>query len=196
MRENGLHLREQADQQSHSIASLPFGRRVHVLDRHGDWMKVVCEEGHGYVYRYGVDFPSNALIAQDPAVKLIHVGKGETFWDLVKEQYGISGDESSPDQNVDHFINAIRAVNKPEAFDVTPADGIGQLVPGRDAANTKLKAGYDLWIPSLPVAAAHERPERHGHGRGQPPGQDGRAQGRRPQEGVRAGRPLHPAGRR
>jgi hypothetical protein len=70
--------------------------------------------------------------------------------------YGIQGNESTPDQNINHFINAIRAVNKPEAFDIQAGalDRIGNaLISGREASDTYLKANVDLWIPSFAVAS-------------------------------------------
>ncbi len=88
---------------------------------------------------------------------MIRVRSGQTFWGLVKDQYGIQGDESTADQNVNHFINAIRAVNKGDAFIVKTdwLDDIGNwAISGRDASDTLLKADYDLWIPSFGVAAA------------------------------------------
>jgi hypothetical protein len=76
--------------------------------------------------------------------------------DCIRLGYGIQGNESSRDQNINHFINAIRAVNKPEAFKVKTdvLDDLGNAaIPGRDASDTELNAGVDLWIPSFGVAA-------------------------------------------
>ena len=153
VREDQLNLRARPDQASHSLTRMAFGTRVHVLEpRHGDWLKVAEPAGSGYAFAPSIHYPPGELIQQDPALKMIRVKQGETFWGLVAEQYGIRGNEGSADQNVDHFINAIRKFNKPEAFDVD-AGAIDHIVPGRDASDTKLKAGYDLWIPSYGVAA-------------------------------------------
>lgn len=57
---------------------------------------------------------------------------------------------------MNHFINAIRAVNKDEAFNIRTdmLDDVGNFfISGRDAKNVYLKADYDLWIPSFGVAA-------------------------------------------
>jgi hypothetical protein len=85
------------------------------------------------------------------------VQPGQTFWGLVKDQYHIQGNESTADQNINHFINAVRAVNKTDAF-IVHTDWLDDLgnwaISGRDASDTLLKAGYDLWIPSFGVAAA------------------------------------------
>lgn len=97
------------------------------------------------------------MIARDPGLRMIRVRSGQTFWGLVKEQYGIRGNEGTADQNINHFINAIRSVNKSDAFIVETdlLDDISNwFISGRDASDTKLKAGYDLWIPSFGVAAS------------------------------------------
>jgi hypothetical protein len=160
VREEGLNLRAQPDQKSGSLATLKFGTHVHVLERedqHPGWHKVAVQGNSGFVFAPRIHFAPPDLIAKDPALKLIRVTPGQTFWGLVKEQYGIQGNEGTADQNINHFINAIRAVNKAEAFSVETdtLDDIGNaVVPGRDASDTKLKAGVDLWIPSFGVAAA------------------------------------------
>ena len=100
--------------------------------------------------------PPEKLAEKDPALRMIRVRPGLSFWALVKEMYGIEGNESTKDQNMNHFINAIRAFNKDEAFDVRTdmLDDVGNfLLSGRDAKNTYLKANHDLWIPSFGVAA-------------------------------------------
>jgi hypothetical protein len=159
VREEGLNLREGADQASRSLAELRFGTRVHVLEderQHPGWHKVAVQGGTGFVYAPRIHFPPPWLIEKDPALRLIRVKPGQTFWGLVKEQYGIQGNEGTPDQNINHFINAIRAVNKPEAFKVETdwLDDIGNaMISGRDASDTLLKANVDLWIPSFGVAA-------------------------------------------
>jgi hypothetical protein len=154
VREDGLNLREAADQQSKSLSRLAFGLRVYVLDDPEpppSWTKVAVPGQTGYVFAPRIHFPPEALIAKDPGLRLIRVKPQQTFWGLVKDAYGIQGNEGSPDQNINHFINAIRAVNKPEAFDVRSGT---PTIPGRDAAATYLKANVDLWIPSFGVAAA------------------------------------------
>lgn len=111
----------------------------------------------GYVATERIHFPPTSLIERDPGLSMVRVKPGQTFWGLVKEIYGIQGDEGAPDQNVNHFINAIRAINSPEAFTVhtgTLDDVENAVVPGRDASDTNLVAGVDLWIPSFGVAAA------------------------------------------
>jgi hypothetical protein len=160
VREEGLNLRSGPSQATSSMAQLPFGTRVHVLEdeaRHPDWQKVTTPTGSvGYLYAKQVHFPPPDLIARDPGLRLIRVRPGQTMWGLVKEQYGIQGNESTADQNINHFINAIRAVNKSEAFTIETdwMDDIGNwAISGRDASDTLLRAGYDLWIPSFGVAA-------------------------------------------
>jgi hypothetical protein len=161
VREEGLNLRAAPDQTSASKARLPFGTRVHVLEAeslHPDWQKVTTPAAAvGFLYAKQVHFPAPDVIARDPGMTMIRVRSGQTFWGLVREQYGVRGDESTADQNVNHFINAIRAVNKSQAYivDTDWLDDIGNwLISGRDASDTLLKAGYDLWIPSFGVAAA------------------------------------------
>lgn len=161
VREEGLNLRTGADQSSTSIAQLAFGTRVHVLEDeslHPGWQKVASPVAEvGFLYAPRVHFPPPDLIARDPGLKMIKVRPGQTFWGLVKQQYGIQGNEGGADQNINHFINAIRAVNKDDAFIVSTdwLDDLGNwLISGRDASDTLLKADYDLWIPSFGVAAA------------------------------------------
>jgi hypothetical protein len=158
VREEGLNLRAGPDQKAASLRQMKFGQRVHVLEDSGkgEWLKIAVLGQTGYVYKPRIHFPPKDLIAKDPGLTLIKVKPGQTFWGLVKDSYGIQGNESSRDQNIDHFINAIRAVNKPEAFKVKTGilDDIGNaVVPGRDASDTELNAGVDLWIPSFGVAA-------------------------------------------
>lgn len=161
VREEGLNLRTGAEQGSSSVAQLPFGTRVHVLEDeslHPGWQKVATPVAAvGFLYAPRVHFPPPDLLARDPGVTITRIRSGQTFWGLVKEQYGIQGNESTADQNINHFINAIRAVNKSDAFIAETGwlDDIGNwLISGRDASDTLLKAGYDLWIPSFGVAAA------------------------------------------
>ncbi|HWO26787.1 MAG TPA: DUF4157 domain-containing protein [Kofleriaceae bacterium] len=159
VREAGLNLRAGPDQKAASLKKMKFGQRVHVLEDSGtgEWLKIAVLGQTGYVYKPRVHFPSQDLIEKDPGLTLIKVKPGQTFWGLVKETYGIQGNESSRDQNINHFINAIRTVNpKPEAFKVKTdiLDDIGNAaVSGRDASDTELIAGVDLWIPSFGVAA-------------------------------------------
>jgi uncharacterized protein DUF6861 len=88
---------------------------------------------------------------------MIRVKSGQTFWGLVKDTYHIEGNENTRDQNINHFINAIRKINnKPGTFNVSTdfLDDVGNFfVSGRDASDTLLIAGVDLWIPSFGVAA-------------------------------------------
>jgi hypothetical protein len=161
VREEGLNLRTGPNQSSTSLAQLTFGTRVRVLEEealHPAWQKVATPAAAvGFLYAPRVHFPPPDLIARDPALTMIKVRTGQTFWGLVKQQYGIQGNESTADQNINHFINAIRAVNKTDAFivDTDWLDDIGNwAISGRDASDTLLKAGYDLWIPSFGVAAA------------------------------------------
>ncbi|MGO4362957.1 DUF6861 domain-containing protein [Terrabacter sp. RAF57] len=160
VREEGLNLRSGPSQTTSSMGQLPFGTRVHVLEdeaRQADWQKVTTSTGNvGYLYAKQVHFPPPDLIARDPGLRLIRVQPGQTMWGLVRQQYGIQGNESTADQNMNHFINAIRAVNKSEAFTIETdwMDAFGNwAISGRDASDTLLRAGYDLWIPSFGVAA-------------------------------------------
>ena len=158
-REEGLNLRFAPDQHSTSLGKLTFGQRVHRVEDEQpqpSWLRVAVLGQTGYVFAPRIHFPPESLIQKDPALRLIKVRPGLSFWALVKEMYGIEGNESTKDQNMNHFINAIRAFNKPEAFDVRTdfLDDVGNfLLSGRDAKNTYLKANYDLWIPSFGVAA-------------------------------------------
>lgn len=159
VREEGLNLRSTAEPGGSAVAQLPIGRRVHVLDDVGQptWSRVAVLDQTGYVVSSGLHLPPDQLIQSDPGLAMIRVKPGQTFWGLVKETYGITGGEGPADQNINRFINAIRAVNKPEAFRVKTGvvDDIGNaVVPGRDASDTELIAGVDLWIPSFRVAAA------------------------------------------
>ncbi|MBT2555499.1 SH3 domain-containing protein [Arthrobacter sp. ISL-5] len=161
VREEGLNLRAGPDQASNSLAQLPFGARVHVLEDeaiHPGWQKVTTPAAAvGFLSAHRVHFAPTDLVARDPGMSMIRIRSGQTFWGLVKEQYGIQGNESTADQNINHFINAIRSVNKGDAFIVNTdwLDDIGNwVIGGRDASDTSLKAGYDLWIPSFGVAVA------------------------------------------
>lgn len=159
VREEGLNLRAAPNQDSTSLRKLKFGQRVHLLKDlrpHAGWLRIVVVGQVGYASEPRVHLPPEDLIRKDPALRLIKVRQGLSFWTLVKEAYGIEGNESTKDQNMNHFINAIRAFNKAEAFDVKSGtlDDIGNFfLSGRDAKNTYLKANYDLWIPSFGVAA-------------------------------------------
>jgi hypothetical protein len=159
VRKEGLSLFEKPDQSSKSLTVLKFGQRVHTLDYARPakgWQKVAALGQTGYVEALKIHFPPEQLIQKDPGVSLIKVRPNQTFWGLVKETYGIEGDESTKDQNINHFINAIRAFNKPGAFHITQdfLDKAGNFfVSGRDAKDTLLIAGVDLWVPSFGVAA-------------------------------------------
>jgi hypothetical protein len=158
VREDGLNLRAAPDQKAASLRKMKFGQRVHVLEDSGQggWLKIAVLGQTGYAAKASIHAPPKDLIAKDPGLTLIRVKQGQTFWSLVKTSYGIQGNEGTPDQNIDHFINAIRAVNKPEAFKVKAGvlDSVANaVVSGRDASNTELRAGVDLWIPSFGVAA-------------------------------------------
>ena len=154
-----LDLRAAPDAKSASLARLAFGRRLHTIDDqspHPGWIKVVAAGKTGYVDATRIHFPPGHLIQQDPGLSLIRVRPNLSFYALVHEQYGIRGNESARDRNMNHFINAIRAVNKPDAFNVKTdfLDDIGNFaLSGRDASDTYLKANFDLWIPSFGVAA-------------------------------------------
>jgi hypothetical protein len=158
VREEGLNLREGAGQKSTSLAELKFGRRLHIVDVLGQasgWQHVVVGGQTGYVDKNRIHFPPEQLIQKDPYLSLVRVQPGQRFWGLVKQSYGVQGDEGTPDENINHFINAIRAVNKAEAFKVKTdwLDDIGNwLISGRSASDTELVAGVDLWIPSFGVA--------------------------------------------
>lgn len=157
-REEGLNLRAKPDQKAPSLLQMKFGQRVHVLEDSGsaDWIKIAVLGRTGYAYKPRIHSPPAELIAKDAGLTLIKVKSGQTFWGLVKDSYGIQGNESSKDQNINHFINAIRAVNKPEAFKIKTGllDEVGNAVlSGRDASDTELIEGVDLWIPSFGVAA-------------------------------------------
>jgi uncharacterized protein DUF6861/SH3 domain-containing protein len=159
VREEGLNLRVAPDQKSQSLTTLKFGQRVNALEdpnAASSWIKVVAQSQTGYAFAPRIHFPPADLIQKDPGLRLIKVPSGLSFWALVKQMYGIEGNESTKDQNMNHFINAIRAFNKDEAFDVRTdlLDDVGNFfLSGRDAKNTYLKANYDLWIPSFGVAA-------------------------------------------
>jgi hypothetical protein len=157
VREEGLNLREGPGQEWRSLAQLKFGQRVYVLNGQPGWSKVAVLGQTGYVSAPRIHPPPEALIQKDPGLRMIKVRSGQTFWGLVKEMYGIQGNEGTPDQNINHFINAIRAVNQAEAFEVKTGilDDLGNaVISGRDASDTYLIAGVDLWIPSFGVAAA------------------------------------------
>lgn len=109
----------------------------------------------GFVRENDLLTPKAELIQMDPGLRLVRVRQGDTFWGLVKREYGVSGNESTADLNINHFINAVRAVNKPEAFAVKEdlLDRVGNsAVSGRDASDTELITGMRLWIPSYAAA--------------------------------------------
>jgi hypothetical protein len=159
VREEGLNLRAAPDQHSASVNKLKFGQRVYLVEDSNPqpgWLKIAVLGQTGYAFAPRVYLPPENLIQKDPALRLIKVRPGLSFWTLVKEVYDIEGNESTKDQNMNHFINAIRAFNKDEAFNVKTdmLDDIGNFfLSGRDAKNVYLKANYDLWIPSFGVAS-------------------------------------------
>jgi hypothetical protein len=160
VREDNLNLRIGPGQQTKSLMQLRFGQRVHLLDSsdQAGWRKVAVLGQTGYVYAHGqrIHFPDESLINKDPGLSLIKVKSNQSFWGLVKEVYGIQGNETTADQNINHFINAIKAINKPSAFRVKAGllDKVGNaFVSGRDASDTELIENVDLWIPSYHVAA-------------------------------------------
>ena len=151
------------DKSSKVAAHLSFGERLRKLEPEAQlppgWVK--CSSvgflyaTTGYVDELELRDPPRDLITKDPGLSLYKVTSRETFWGLVKRKYGIRGNESTADLNINHFINAIRAVNKKEAFKVKEdlADKIGNFfIPGRDASDTELKTGVRLWIPSFNAA--------------------------------------------
>jgi hypothetical protein len=157
VREEGLNLREGPDQKTPSLGKLKFGTRVHVIDESvPGWLKVAVLGKTGYVHEPKIHSPKDPVLQEDPGLRLIRVKPNQTFWGLVKEVYGIQGNESTKDQNINHFINAIRAVNNPEAFKIKTDtwDDIGNFfLAGRDASDTYLRENYDLWIPGFNLAA-------------------------------------------
>jgi hypothetical protein len=127
------------------------------------WVKIVYGRTTGYVDKKYLHPPPPDLIRRDPGLRMIKTRKDESLWELVHEVYGIRGDESTPDLNINHFINAIRAVNKASPFMPDPRGGPGigsplelvrSTMPGYDASRTWLRRDNYLWIPSLDVAAA------------------------------------------
>lgn len=159
VRKEGLGLFDQPDPGTSPTAVLPFGQRLHVLAGSPDptWSRVAAAGRVGFVDLQHIHFPPASLIQRDPALTMIKVPPDDNFWDLVRRVYGIRGNEGDADQNINHFINAVRAVNDPQAFRVKTdtLDDVGNvLVPGRDASDTELIANVDLWIPSFGVAAA------------------------------------------
>ncbi|MEZ4364021.1 MAG: SH3 domain-containing protein [Kofleriaceae bacterium] len=157
VREEGLKLRAGPERAAASLAQMTFGQRVHILEDSGsgEWLKIAVRGQTGYAYKPRIHEPPPELLAKDPGLSLVKVKRGQNFWRLVKERYGINGKEGSADQNVNHFINAIRAFNKAEAFKIKTdfLDDIGNMIPGRVASDTELITGVDLWIPSFGVAA-------------------------------------------
>jgi|GEM_PF-4344348 len=166
VREKDIHLHDEPNQSSKSLAQLQVGQRVHILTESPVWLHVAVLGKTGYIYQpqknYPLDFPPPELIQKDPALRLIKVQSGETMWELIHKVYGVRGNEGSPNQNVNHFINVIRKVNKPEAFKEARTSLIDNIenfvIPGRDAAQTQLIANVDLWIPSFTVAASMDVP--------------------------------------
>ncbi|MEP6620351.1 MAG: DUF4157 domain-containing protein [bacterium] len=159
VREAGLKLHADPHPNSRILEQMPFGQRVHTVNGsvpQDGWLEIVVQGRTGFVNAQRLHFPPPQLIEKDPALRLVRVSHHLSFWALVKDMYGIEGDESTKDQNMNHFINAIRAVNKPEAFTVKQGllDKIGNFaLTGRDAKDTFLKENVDLWIPSFGIAA-------------------------------------------
>ncbi len=161
VREEGLNLRSKPDQQASSLGTLAFGTRVLVGSQNGAWYRVTTENGQsGYVLAakiHGLQGSHQALLEADPGLRLFKVKPGETGMQLVRRAYGITGAEGSKDQNLWHFLNAIRKRNQASAFgfkDLGWADAAqNAMVAGADANNVLLKGNTDLWIPSFVVAA-------------------------------------------
>jgi hypothetical protein len=161
VRDEGLNLREKPDQKSSSLGQYTFGSKVLVVAKTGDWFRVVTDDGKsGYMLAakiHGLSAQHQAMLEADPGLRLFRVAPNETGVGLVKRAYGITGAEGGKDQNLWHFLNAIRSRNQAQAFGFKGkgwGDAIANfLVPGADANNVLLKANYDLWIPSFTVAA-------------------------------------------
>jgi hypothetical protein len=99
VREEGLNLRAAPDQKAASLQTMKFGQRVYVLQGgNGEWLKIAVLGQTGYAYKPKIHSPPKDLITKDPGLRLIRVKPGQTFWGLVKDSYGIQGNESSADQ--------------------------------------------------------------------------------------------------
>jgi Bacterial SH3 domain len=169
VREEGLHLREKPDQQSKDLGTFTFGTRVFVIAQTGQWYKVLTASGKsGYMFAaqiHGLQPKPQNLLQTDPGLRLFRVKQGESGWALVKRAYGIQGNESTKDQGIYHFLNAIRAVNEASMFKIVmQGNGLQQATgkaknwvgdqfgSGLDANDVQLQQG-DLWIPSFAFAA-------------------------------------------
>lgn len=152
------------DKSSEVVSRFHFGERLRKIHQDSPlppgWVRCTSigflGTRTGFIDKSELLDPPPQLIQQDPGMRLYKVKSGETFWGLVKSQYGIKGNESTADLNINHFINAIRSVNKEKSFIVEEdiLDKIGNFsISGRDASDTLLKAGYRLWIPSYSAAA-------------------------------------------
>jgi Domain of unknown function (DUF4157)/Bacterial SH3 domain/Zeta toxin len=161
VREEGLNLRTRPDEHSQSLGQFALGTRVMVVSQVGSWARVMTETGQaGYMLKgrlHGLAPEHQALMARDAGLRLFRVRPNETGMQLVRRAYGISGAEGGRDQNLWHFLNAIRKHNTPDAFgsrDLGLLDNIqNALLRGADANNVLLKANTDLWIPSFLTAA-------------------------------------------
>jgi Domain of unknown function (DUF4157)/Bacterial SH3 domain len=169
VREEGLNLRQQPNQQSTSQGTFPIGTKVFVVSKTGEWLKVLVDGSKtGYMLAskiHGLTPQHQALLQKDPGLRLTRVKNNESGWALVKRMYGIQGNESTKDQGIYHFLNAIRSINNPSMFKIVMQGNAAQRTAGElknwagdlfgsglDANDVQLQQG-DLWIPSFNVAA-------------------------------------------
>jgi Domain of unknown function (DUF4157)/Bacterial SH3 domain len=169
VREEGLNLRQNPNQQSPSAGTFPVGTRVFVIAKTGEWLKVLVDGSKtGYMLAskiHGLNPEHQVMLQTDPGLRLFRVKQGESGWALVQRAYGIKGNESTKDQGIYHFLNAIRKINNPSMFKVVmQGNGVQQAAgkaknwvgdlfgSGLDANDIQLQQG-DLWIPSFQAAA-------------------------------------------
>ncbi len=139
---DGVNLHLTLDPKGAIEKRLPFNTRVFV-DRQlpGDWYFVTLEDGRfGYVYTKYV-----LLDPPEPGAILHLIKPGETALEIVRKHY--KGSAISWGQDERYYVNVLVEANRSDKL-----CGIYQPSAKADWSETRTRANYFIWVPSVEFA--------------------------------------------
>jgi LysM repeat protein len=148
----GVNLRLTPDPKGAIEERIPFNMRVFV-DRQlpGDWYFVTLEDGRfGYVYTKYV-----ILDPPEPGAVLHLIKSGETALEIVRQHY--KGGAISWGQDERYYVNVLVEANRSEKL-----CGIYKPSAKADWSETRTRANYFIWVPSVEFAKSLKEKVRSG----------------------------------
>ena len=133
----GVTLRDAPTPQGAALGFLPFNTPVFVDSEQRGWYFVTTGDGRwGYCATFHVK-----TNLPEPEAKIHSIALGETALDISRKHYGGAAEWGS-----DHrfYVNGLVYVNAGEG-----PRGIYKPAPDADWDDTRTRAGYMIWIPSL-----------------------------------------------